>query len=153
MCLPGKVYGQRSLMGYCPWGCKESDILSDWACMCKYIKYLCKKSIKFKPFWGISDSVNSFPLYSVVIRQLSYIQHIPYIPTICRNDYPTCVLPSESESPTLIALESIMKNKSVAFKYITGKMWRKNKTSLGELILFSSSKWGNLDSVLDPRFS
>ena len=23
--LPGKFYGQTSLAGYCPWGCKESD--------------------------------------------------------------------------------------------------------------------------------
>ena len=23
--LPGKFYGQRSLVGYSPWGCKESD--------------------------------------------------------------------------------------------------------------------------------
>ena len=24
--LPGKFYGQRSLVGYSPWGCKESDM-------------------------------------------------------------------------------------------------------------------------------
>ena len=24
--LPGKFHGQRSLVGYCPWGCKESDL-------------------------------------------------------------------------------------------------------------------------------
>ena len=24
--LPGKSYGQRSLVGYCPWGCKELDM-------------------------------------------------------------------------------------------------------------------------------
>ena len=23
--LPGKFYGQRNLVGYSPWGCKESD--------------------------------------------------------------------------------------------------------------------------------
>ena len=23
--LPGKLHGQRSLAGYSPWGCKESD--------------------------------------------------------------------------------------------------------------------------------
>jgi len=23
--LPGEFHGQRSLAGYCPWGCKESD--------------------------------------------------------------------------------------------------------------------------------
>ena len=24
--LPGKSHGQRSLVGYSPWGCKESDM-------------------------------------------------------------------------------------------------------------------------------
>ena len=24
--LPGKFHGQRSLVGYCPWGCKELDM-------------------------------------------------------------------------------------------------------------------------------
>ena len=24
--LPGKPHGQRSLVGYSPWGCKESDV-------------------------------------------------------------------------------------------------------------------------------
>ena len=24
--LPGEFHGQRNLMGYCPWGCKELDI-------------------------------------------------------------------------------------------------------------------------------
>ena len=27
--LPGKSHGQRSLVGYCPWGCKESDRTED----------------------------------------------------------------------------------------------------------------------------
>ena len=28
--LPGEFHGQRSLAGYNPWVCKESDTLSDW---------------------------------------------------------------------------------------------------------------------------
>ena len=24
--LPGEFHGQRSLVGYCPWGCKELDV-------------------------------------------------------------------------------------------------------------------------------
>ena len=37
--LPGESHGQRSLRGYCPWGCKESDIaewltLTYFACLC-----------------------------------------------------------------------------------------------------------------------
>ena len=30
--LPGESYGQRSLVGYSPWGCKESD-MTDHACI------------------------------------------------------------------------------------------------------------------------
>ena len=26
VCLPGKFHGQRSLVGYRPWGCKKSDM-------------------------------------------------------------------------------------------------------------------------------
>ena len=29
VCLPGKSPGQKSLVGYSPWGCKESDT-TDW---------------------------------------------------------------------------------------------------------------------------
>ena len=25
--LPGEIYGQRSLAGYSPWGCKASDMI------------------------------------------------------------------------------------------------------------------------------
>ena len=46
--LPGKSYGQRSLVGYNPWGCKEScmtvcvatsfsQIIRDFNCMCGYM--------------------------------------------------------------------------------------------------------------------
>ena len=31
--LPGKLHGQRSLAGYSPWGCKESDTIE---CVCTY---------------------------------------------------------------------------------------------------------------------
>ena len=29
VCLPGEFHGQKSLASYRPWGCKESDRLSD----------------------------------------------------------------------------------------------------------------------------
>ena len=32
--LPGESHGQRSLVGYSPWGCKESD---KWEASCKYL--------------------------------------------------------------------------------------------------------------------
>ena len=28
--LPGESHGQRSLVGYSPWGCKESDTTEVW---------------------------------------------------------------------------------------------------------------------------
>ena len=33
--LPGKSHGQRSLVGYTPWGCKESDMAdaTEHACL------------------------------------------------------------------------------------------------------------------------
>ena len=37
--LAGKSYGQRSLVGYGPWGCKESDTtdwLSTYTCTCEH---------------------------------------------------------------------------------------------------------------------
>ena len=33
MFLPGEFHGRRSLVGYSPWGRKESDTTSDWAWM------------------------------------------------------------------------------------------------------------------------
>ena len=37
--FPGKFRGQRSLMGYSPWGCKESDLTEEQStgtCICSY---------------------------------------------------------------------------------------------------------------------
>ena len=31
--LPGESHGQRSLAGYSPWGCKESDMTEVTSCM------------------------------------------------------------------------------------------------------------------------
>ena len=33
--LPGKFHGQRSLAGYSPWGCKESDTTERLQCQCQ----------------------------------------------------------------------------------------------------------------------
>ena len=48
--LPGKSYGQRSLAGYGPWGCKESDmteatehgysIICVCVCVCSLLSYV-----------------------------------------------------------------------------------------------------------------
>ena len=43
--LPGKSHGQRSLMGYSPWGCKESDLTDrlivhlSITCLSVYLSY------------------------------------------------------------------------------------------------------------------
>ena len=34
--LPGEFYGQRSLVGYSPWGCKESE-MTEWLNMHSYV--------------------------------------------------------------------------------------------------------------------
>ena len=38
--LPGKFHGQRSLGGYTPWGCKESDTIERLQCQCQCQYYL-----------------------------------------------------------------------------------------------------------------
>ena len=42
--LPGKFQGQRSLMGYSPWGCKESD-MTEWLTLSLFIP----KIVRFFP--------------------------------------------------------------------------------------------------------
>ena len=32
--MPGKSHGPRSLVGYNPWGCKESDVTEQLLCVC-----------------------------------------------------------------------------------------------------------------------
>ena len=36
--LPGSSHGQRSLVGYSPWGCRESDATESFNVMYNYIK-------------------------------------------------------------------------------------------------------------------
>lgn len=63
---------------------------------------------KNKLFVGVSDLVNSFSLYSVIVRQFDIYKHIPYTPSLHRNECPTPILPSEPESPIPIALGAII---------------------------------------------
>ena len=37
--LPGKFHGWRSLVGYSPWGCKESDTTEQLHCVCVCVWY------------------------------------------------------------------------------------------------------------------
>ena len=57
--LPGKVHGQRSLMGYSPWGCKESDTT-------EHIAFSNKSSlcIRWPKYWSFSFSISPSNEYS-----------------------------------------------------------------------------------------
>ena len=51
--LPGKSHGQRSLVGYSPWGCKESDMTEQF-----HLPLLCVeegKRRKEKKWWSLLD--------------------------------------------------------------------------------------------------
>ena len=47
--LPGKFHGQRSLVGYSPWGCKELDT-TDWLTLSLYEDKLGMK--EYQEMWG-----------------------------------------------------------------------------------------------------
>ena len=38
--MPGKSHGPRSLVGYNPWGCKESDMTERLLCVCMCVVYV-----------------------------------------------------------------------------------------------------------------
>ena len=52
--LPGKFRGQRSLVGYNPWGCKESDI-PEWKSMHRFIQKEWRVQLLVSPLLGIQD--------------------------------------------------------------------------------------------------
>ena len=47
--LPGKSHGQRSLVGYSPWGCKELDMTEHRSLVCQWPPSLCVLTWSF--FW------------------------------------------------------------------------------------------------------
>ena len=52
--LPAESHGQRSLVGYRPWGCKESD-MTEWLALYFYFKHYkeaCFNLIEIKTFQG-----------------------------------------------------------------------------------------------------
>ena len=66
--LPGESHGQRSLVGYSPWGCKVRHDWSNLSCMrvtfnaglCVTFEYFCAVinnilPVLFCPWWGISS--------------------------------------------------------------------------------------------------
>ena len=46
--LSGKSHGQRSLVGYHPWGCKESDLTEH---VCTPVSFLCQMQTSLSYIW------------------------------------------------------------------------------------------------------
>ena len=60
--LPGKFHGQRGLMRYSPWACKELDV-TEHACTSRAISALVKKSVEFSVFKVLFFTLISIPEY------------------------------------------------------------------------------------------
>ena len=75
--LPGKAHGQRSLVGYSPWGCKESDMTEQLSTCILYIIihkaqcYLCLHIV--------------FPLFYVLKVHLDVQKKMSSLRTITNN--------------------------------------------------------------------
>ena len=105
--LPGKSNGQRSLVGYCPWGRRESRTgLSD---------------LTFTFTLGHHRALNRVPcaIYYVLIIYLFYTQ---YIQCICRSQLPRLSQPHSSPHPAfLITISEAVRtflNVSECFHYL-----------------------------------
>ena len=66
--LPGKSHGRRSLVGYSPWGCKESDMTEQLHFTSLHVHYhvICKQWELY--FFSDLDSFISFPSLIAVAR-------------------------------------------------------------------------------------
>ena len=71
--LPGETHGQRSLAGYSPWGCKESDTTErlSTASHCEKVKntYFFHKPLaesRGNPFPGVNSTVHPDNLLGVI---------------------------------------------------------------------------------------
>ena len=54
--LPGKFHGQRSLVGYSPWGCKESDMTEQLSTHSPFLNAISRISVKFPHEWRLITS-------------------------------------------------------------------------------------------------
>ena len=59
--MPGKSHGPRSLVGYNPWGCKESDMTEQLLCVCVFAFLSFFHLVLFCCFPPISISYFLFP--------------------------------------------------------------------------------------------
>ena len=76
--LPGKFHGQRSLVGYSPWGCKESDMTEH---ACKTAQNIEKKYIEknggLLSFSNLNDHSNCLRnCFKSTVSQPSYLDCI-----------------------------------------------------------------------------
>ena len=75
--LRGKVHRQRSLAGYSPWGCKESDMIEQLTLIkLLYIfkTIFCSKIPKIYPFWFMQYAIGPF-----------YVSFMPFIITLVKH--------------------------------------------------------------------
>ena len=87
--LPGESHGQRSLLGYCPWGHKESDMIERLTLCCSSLEntYSCIPSA-----WDVFFvALENFLPVSTRYRLLCYAQSCP---TLCHPM--DCSLPGSS---------------------------------------------------------
>ena len=92
--LPRESHGQKSQVGYSPWGCKESDTterLTHTLYIFYYLSY-CLSCLLSLPSWNIYSTKNySFSLeeYQAYYRRAKYIclmsEEIVPGPVICKN--------------------------------------------------------------------
>ena len=52
--LPGEFYGERSLVGYSPWGCKESDMTERLTLSLSVIREMKIKTMRYFTLVGMS---------------------------------------------------------------------------------------------------
>ena len=57
VCLPGESHGQRSLVGYSPWGHKESK-MTERLTLSHFHNYLVTREIKVSHAWGYGREEN-----------------------------------------------------------------------------------------------
>ena len=77
--LPGKSHGQRRLVGYSPWGCKESDMTERLYLYHRPVSNN-NKNNTFKYHW-----FNTTKYYFLLIQNLLWFQRTPQVSCLLYN--------------------------------------------------------------------
>ena len=74
--LPGKLHGQRSLVGYNPWGCKESDmtVIKQTKQNIQYVNYICHILYKYIICNVKAGVKQQYMLLCCVVSVVSHVQ-------------------------------------------------------------------------------